>query len=198
MNPTRNHRRIALAAVALTATSLLAACGGGTTAQGNGNAAVQTTTNSASNAGAVLPVDTNPITNTATADGLTIDSILVENNVDPVTGKDASDHLEIALTNTGTTELGGFEIYYTFADPKTNITENYYLQLPADFTIPAGGTRTAHFDDTGAPDHFPVNKFSLYYTDTNALDVTVAVSATGVKVQTATITKDEGGAEVAD
>ena len=68
----------------------------------------------------------------------------------------------------------------------------------ADFTIPAGGNRTAHFDDTGAPDHYPVNKYSLYYTDTNALDVTVTVSAQGVKVQTATITKDEGGAEVAD
>jgi hypothetical protein len=78
------------------------------------------------------------------------------------------------------------------------VTENYYTALPADFTIPAGGTRTVHFDDTGATDHFPVNKFSLYYTDTNALDVTVTASAQGVKVQTATITKDEGGAEVAD
>ncbi len=198
MNPTRNLRhRLALAAVALTATSLLAACGGGTTATNN-TAATQTTTNTASSAGPVLPVDTNPITNTAIADGLTIDNVLVENNVDPTTGAGASDHLEIALTNTGTTDLTGFEIYYTFADPKTNITENYYLKLPADFTIPAGGARTAHFDDTGAPDHFPVNKFSLYYTDTNALDVTVTVSAKDVRIQTATITKDQGGAEVAD
>lgn len=198
MNPTRNRKeRLTLAAVALTAISLLAACGGGTSTTSN-NTTTQSTSNAASSAGAVLPVDTNPITNTATADGLTIGSVLVENNVDPTSGKVASDHLEITLTNTGTTDLTGFEIYYTFADTKTSATENYYLQLPADFTIPAGGTRTAHFDDTGAPDHFPVNKFSLYYTDTNALDVTVTVSAKDVKARTTTITKDAGGAEVAD
>lgn len=197
MNPTRNRRHLALAAVALTAGSLLAACGGGTTTT-NGAPAVQTTSNAASGAGAVLPVDTSPITNTATAEGITIDTVLVENNVDPTTGKAASDHLEIALTNTGTTELAGFEIFYSFTDPKSTITENYFVRLPADFTIPAGGTRTAHFDDTGAPDHFPVNNFSLYYTDTNALTVAVTVSAPGVKVKTTTITKDAGGAEVAD
>ena len=199
MKPTKrtSRHRLAIGAAALTATSLLAACGAGSSGTST-NATQQTTTDSASNPGAVLPVDTNPITNTATADGLTIDSVLAENNVDPGTGKDASDHLEITLSNTSAADVGGFEIYYTFADPTTNITENYYLELPADFTIPAGGTRTAHFDDTGATDHFPVNKFSLYYTDTNALDVTVTVSANGVKVQTTTIAKDEGGAEVAD
>lgn len=198
MNPTHTHRyRTAIAAIGIAGTLLLAACGGSSSTNAKPAATAPEGT-TAAGTGAVLPVTSNPITNTATADGLHIDNVLVENNVDPTTGKDASDHLEIALSNTSTNTLGGIEIYYTFADPKTGVTENYYTALPADFTIPAGGTRTVHFDDTGATDHFPVNKFSLYYTDTNALDVTVTASAQGVKVQTATITKDEGGAEVAD
>ena len=64
--------------------------------------------------------------------------------------------------------------------------------------IPAGGSRVIHFDSTGTPDHFPVNKFSLYYTSINQLDVTVEVSATGAAVQTTTLQKDAGGAEVPD
>lgn len=199
MTPTHTHRyRTAIAAVGIAGTLLLAACGGSNSTNANPAATAAPGGTTAAGAGAVLPVTSNPISNTATADGLHIDSVLVENNVDPTTGKDASDHLEIALSNTSTNTLGGIEIFYTFADPKTGVTENYYTALPADFTIPAGGTRTVHFDDTGATDHIPVNKFSLYYTDTNALDVTVTASAQGVKVQTATITKDEGGAEVAD
>ena len=198
MNPTHVHRyRTAIAAIGIAGTLLLASCGGSTSNTSNpANTAPGGTT--AADAGAVLPVNSNPIHNTSTTDGLHIHSVLVENNVDPTTGKNAADHLEIALSNTSTKTLGGIEIYYTFADPTTGVIENYYTTLPADFTIPAGGTRTVHFDDTGATDHFPVNKFGLYYTDANALDVTVTVSAQGVKVQTATITKDAGGAETAD
>ncbi|MBU3704283.1 MAG: hypothetical protein FGM42_07925 [Ilumatobacteraceae bacterium] len=199
MNTTHTHRyRIAIAAVSIAGALLLASCSGSSSTNASPPASAAPGGTTATGTGAVLPVTSNPISNTATADGLHIDSVLVENNVDPTTGKDASDHLEIALSNTSTNTLGGIEIYYTFADSKTGVTENYYTALPADFTIPAGGTRSAHFDSTGATDHFPVNKFSLYYTDSNALDVTVVASAQGVKVQTAKITKDAGGAETAD
>ena len=204
MNPSHNrHRLAAVAAAALAATSLLAACGGRSS---TGTNSQPTSSLQASGAGAsqapatgqVLPVTANPITSTATADGLQIKSVIVENNVDPSTGKDTSDHLEIALANTGSAELRSVEVYYTFDDPKTGASESYYLKLPDTFTVPAGSTRIAHFDDSGIPDHFPVNKFSLYHTDTNPLTVTVTVSATGVKVQTATVNKDAGGAETAD
>ena len=164
-----------------------AAPGGSTPATGSASAA----------GGQILPVTSNPITNTATAQTLTIDSVLVENNVDS-TGAATDDHLEIALTNTGTTELGGFEVYYTFDDPTASISESYYAKLPDTFTIAAGATRIAHFDNSGAPDHFPVNDFSLYKTSANALDVTVVVSATDAAPQTATVMKDAGGAETAD
>lgn len=172
------------------ATNAPAGSTGGTTAANTGD----TTANSG---GPVLPVANNPITNASTVQALTIDSVLVENNVDDA-GKAATDHLEIALTNIGTAELTAFEVYYTFTDPTTNTTEGYYARLPADFTIPGGGTRVAHFDNTGAVDHFPVNEFSLYYTDTNALDVTVTVSATDTAIQTTSIQKDAGGPETAD
>jgi len=226
MNPTTNHptkrlRAGLLAAGLLAGGTALAACGSSststtttqeaTTPTGGPTASTADTTNgttaaapagtdggtSAPAGGPVLPVADNPISNTSTVQALKIDSVLVENNVDS-TGKATSDHLEIALTNTGTTELTAFEVYYTFTDPTTNVTENYYAKLPADFTIPAGGQRTAHFDNTSAPDHFPVNEFSLYHTDANALDVTVTVSATDAATQTTTLQKDAGGPETAD
>ena len=228
MNPTTNHltkrlRAGLLAAGLLAGGSALAACGGNSTstpttqpatttpADGSTPSSTADTTggptavppagtdpgSTAPSGGPVLPVADNPITNTSTIQALKVDSVLVENNVDS-TGKAASDHLEIALTNTGTTELTAFEVFYTFTDPTTNVIENYYTKLPASFTIPAGGQRTAHFDKSGAPDHFPVNEFSLYYTDTNALDVTVTVSATETATQTTTLKKDAGGPETAD
>ena len=191
--------RSAGVAAATVAAVLLAGCGGSST---SGSASGQSTTTTvaagATDTSQVLPVTDNPIKNDATAGTLKIDSVLVENNVDPDTGKAVDDHLEIALSSTGPTELGGIEVFYTFEDPTAQQSESYYAKLPADFTIPAGGTRTVHFDNSGAPDHFPVNKFSLYSTSTNAMDVTVIVSAQGAAVQTATVKKDAGGAENPD
>ncbi len=126
-----------------------------------------------------------------------IDSVLVENNVD-ASGNAADDHLEIAVTNTGSTELAGFEVYYTFTDPTAGTSESYYTKLPDTFTVPAGTSRTIHFDNSGATDHFPVNEFSIYATSLNALDVQVEVSAQGAAPQTATVQKDAGGEETSD
>lgn len=164
------------------------------------SAAAPSSAGGATSAGAsqVLPVSANPIKNTSTVQALKIDSVLVENNVDPVTGKTTSDHLEIALSNSGTTPLTGVEIYYTFKEPTTGTTESYFAKLPDSFTVPAGGKRIANFDNTGAPDHFPVNDYSLYYTSKEKMEVTVTVSATNAAVQTTTIKKDAGGPEAAD
>ena len=198
-----------LVAGLLTGASMLTACGASTNtasttsttsttpAQASGSAPGATAGTNPNRGGPVLPVAGNPITNTSTAQMLKIDSVLVENNVDTA-GKATSDHLEIALANTGATDLSGVEVFYTFTDPATNVTENYYAKLPGEFTIPANGTRAAHFDHTSTTDHFPVSDFSLYYTDANALEVTVVVSATGAAVQTTTIQKDAGGPETAD
>jgi hypothetical protein len=160
-------------------------------------AAVATTAGKVAASGPVLPVKENPIKNAATAKALKVDSVHLEDNVDAA-GKAVNDHLEVALSNSGTTPLSGIEFYYTFTDPTTKVTESYYAKLPDDFTIPAGGKRVAHFDNTGKPDHFPVNKFSLYYSSKNALEGSVVVSATGAATQTAPLKKDAGGAEAAD
>ncbi|MCZ3387302.1 MAG: hypothetical protein LH630_10155 [Actinomycetia bacterium] len=165
----------------------------GSTSNAGGNPTAVTTDSSQ-----VLPVQSNPIKNDATAQTLKIDSVLVENNVNPSDGSAVDDHLEIALSNTGSKTLTGFEIFYTFTDPTAKTSESYYAQLPPSFTISTGEARVAHFDNTGEPDHFPSNKYSLYATSKNGLDVSVTVSAAGAAEQTATVKKDPGGDEQAD
>jgi hypothetical protein len=195
----RSGRGPRVAALVLAA-AVLAACGSGAGGGSSTPPARQQGDASASGVGPgqpVLPVRANPITSTSTVQALVIDSVLVENNFDAA-GAAASDHLEMALTNSGSEELRAFEVFYTFTDPATQVSESYYLALPDTFTIPAGETRVAHFDNTGAVDHFPVNDFSLFYTDSNALEVSVQVSAVDSATQTSNVRKDAGGAEQAD
>lgn len=192
--------RLRLAAALSAAALVLAACGGAvnssgavTTNGGNGGKAAVPSAGS----GRVLPVSSNPITNAATAKTLVLDKVLVENNVDAA-GKPVDDHLEVTLKNTGATPLSGLEFYYTFTDPTANVSESYYAKLPATDEVPAGGTYTVNFDNSGAPGSVPVNDFSLYATSKNALDVEVLASATGAATTTMTVQKDAGGSEAAD
>lgn len=202
MNVTLHKRpTIRLTAALITAAIALAACGGaastGSPPAGNSNQAAGGTSSGAAAPDRVLPVTANPIANTSTAKSLTIDSVLVENNVD-ATGKAVDDHLEVALSNTGATPLTGLEFFYTFTDPTAKLSESYYAKLPSNISIPAGGKQVVNFDNSGTPGSVPVNEFSLYATSKNALDVKVVASATGTAVTTATVKKDAGGAEAAD
>lgn len=200
MRPTTPRSlRMRLGAVALVAGVALAACGGSSSTKPPTGATPTTAANGTPPSGSpqVLPVKDNPISNTSTAQALKIDSVLVENNVDAA-GKAVDDHLEVALTNTGSTDLSGVEVFYTFTDPTASLSESYYTKLPDTFTIPAGGSRVVHFDNTGAPDHFPSNDFSLYKTSVNEMNVEVIVSAQGAAIQTTTVKKDAGGAETPD
>lgn len=198
MSPFSNARKgYGLLVLSAVSTLALSGCGGSsspnaTSAAGSGVSASTFTGKQ------VLPVKANPIKNTSTAQTLKIASLTVENNVDPATKKVAPDHLEIALQNTGKTPLSGFEVYYTFTDKVTKASESYYTKLPANFSIPAGGASTINFDNSGKPNHFPVNKFDIYHTSKNALKVAVEVSAAGAAPQTNTVNKAAGGAETAD
>lgn len=186
-------------AAAVTASAIaLTACGGAVASSGSAPAAgAGSKPAAAAGSGRVLPVTTNPISNPATAKTLTIDEVLVENNVDAA-GKTVDDHLEVTLSNSGTAPLTGIEFYYTFTDPTAKTSESYYAQLPVDVSVPAGGTYTVNFDNSGAPGSVPVNEFSLYATSQNALEVKVLASANGAATTTTTVQKDAGGAEAAD
>lgn len=204
MNTVAAHRRRRLPLIAVVGVAVLAplaACTGSSGSASNpADAPVVTTAQTTTSASGevVLPVTSNPITNTSTAETLHIDSVLVENNVDPTTGAAADDHLEISVVNAGPSSLTGFEIYYTITDLTSGDSESYYTALPPTFSVDPGSNRTIHFDRSGAPDHFADNPYSLYHSSTSGLEVTVEVSADGAAAQTATVQKDPGGDEVVD
>ncbi len=191
-------RNTVVAALAFTLTVAVASgCGGGGSSASSTPApttTAPTTTTPAGGIGQVLPVAKSPISNSSTAAGLRITKVLVENNVSPDTGKAVGDHLEIALENTSTKPLDQIAIYYTITDKAKARSEGYYSKLDG-VTIAPGATRVVHFDSTGATDHYPVDKYSLYYTDKNALVLDVTASSPTVKVATFSVKKGAGGAE---
>ncbi len=184
-------KALALGALALTLAALASGCGGGGASSAS---SAPTSATPAAATGRVLPVTRNPISNASTAPGLTITKALVENNVSPDTGKAVDDHLEIALRNTSSKPLDRIGVYYKITDPAKGMSEGYFTKLDG-FTIDPEASRVVHFDPTGATDHYPVNKYSLYYTDKNALVVDVMASSPNVKPATFTVKKDAGGAE---
>ncbi|KEO55026.1 hypothetical protein [Thioclava pacifica] len=126
-----------------------------------------------------------------------IKEALVEDNYDPAARKDAPDHLELQLVNSGATDLTGFSVYYTIKDKDTGDTEAYYKVLDG-FSVPAGGDARINFDDSGMAGHFRANPNSIYLTSQNAKTFTVEVKADGYQPVTVEIQKDAGGAEQAD
>ena len=122
--------------------------------------------------------------------------ILVENNVDPVTHRDATDHLEIQVLNDGNTDLSGLTVYYTIVDSESGATESYIYH--PDIVVPAGGEARIHVDEGTAPGHIRANPNSIYLTSLAGKHVTVSVQADGFEAVQATVEKDPGGAETAD
>ncbi len=122
---------------------------------------------------------------------------LVENNYDRVAKSDATDHLELLLENTGTTDLSGLSAYYTITDADTGAVEAYYKPLDG-LSIAAGKELRVHFDDGALPDHLRANPNGMYVTSQAAKTVTVMIGASGFSVVSIDIAKDAGGPEAAD
>lgn len=122
--------------------------------------------------------------------------ILVENNVDPATKKDAPDHLEIQVFNDGAADLSGLTLYYTLTDADSGAKESYVYH--PQVTVPAGGEARIHVDDGTTPEHLRANPNSLYVTSMAGKHVTVSLQADGFAAVQGTIEKDPGGAEAAD
>ena len=152
------------------------------------------TTNGTANA-AVLPVETNPISNSSTAKGLSVTYAAVEDNVDPGTQAPIADRLQLTLKNDTSGALTHVEVYYTMEDTTTKAAENYYADLH-DLTLPAGQETTIYFDNSGEAGHYPENQFSLYRSSNNEVVFTIEVSADGVQPAYATATKAVGTGEV--
>lgn len=185
---TRARRIVGVIGILAVATGVLtsAGCSSGqatttssVSAQGITQGATQNQTQS-STAGSdqVLPVAENPIANTSTKQGLEIVSAMVENNVDPATGKDIADRLQITLKNTSSETLSDLEVYYKMTDTTTQKTEGYYQKLTG-FTLAPGTEGTVFFDNETGAGHYPENKFSLYRTSANEVDFSIEVSAAG-------------------
>lgn len=180
---------------ALVAALMLVGCGSSGTTSNTGSS--QAGASSSVAAGAVLPVDSNPIVNNSTDPVLEITYAAVEDNVDPASGKAIDDRLELTLRNTGPKDLTGIEVYYEMTDVTTGQREAYYQPLDG-LTVSAGGESTVFFDNETAPGHYPENQFSLYRSSVNQVDVSVQVSATGAQIATASATKGAGTGEQAD
>ena len=139
----------------------------------------------------------NTIATGVAAAPFSIAEALVENNYDPAARADATDHLELLVTNPSDTELTGFTIHYRIEDLDSGASEAYLKALKG-FTVPAGGEARIHIDDSGAPGHFRANPNSIYTTSAAAKTFTVTLGAEGYDPVETEIAKDAGGAEEAD
>jgi hypothetical protein len=139
----------------------------------------------------------NPLDMTGAPATFAIKEALVENNYDPAAKADATDHLELLVTNSGTTDLSGLSIYYSITDADTGQVEGTFRTLDG-FTVPAGGEARIHFDDAAMAGHFRANPNSIYITSQAAKTVTVVLKADGLAPVSVDIAKDKGGAEEAD
>lgn len=135
----------------------------------------------------------NPIQDSSTTVGFTVDAIAVENNVD-ASGADVPDHLELTVSNTTGSDISGLEIYYTLTDTVTGDVQSFYQSLP-DLVLKANETAHLHFDTSGAPGHFRADPNSMFYTGQHALTVDVVLHADGFAPQMATVDKDDPSAE---
>ena len=187
------RKLLPLAAALLVALPGLAGCGS-ESPTANSSAAARA---GSVDEGTVLPVESNPITNTSTNPVLEVTYAALEDNVDPGSGNPVDDCLELTLRNPGTEPLTDVEVYYEMTDVTTGQQEGYHQELDG-LEIPPGGEETVFFDNQTGPGHYPENEFSIYRSSTNQVDVTIQVSAPGAKIATATASKEAGTGEEED
>lgn len=138
----------------------------------------------------------NPIVQTGKANGF-IFTAKVEDNFDPATKKDVSDHLELEVKNTSGESLKDLVMYYTLKDDVTGKTEAYYKPL-AGLVINKGETVAVNFDDIDQPGHYRDNPNSAYHKSENGKMFSVQLAAVGYAPSQIEFKKDKGGAEKAD
>jgi len=131
-------------------------------------------------------------------DWLKINKILVENNVDPVTKKGTSDHLEIFATNTTNSPISDLTLYYKDIDNSGAVAPQSYIIYLTGLTLQPNKETSIHVDTSWKSGHFRANPNSMYYLDKNGQTFDVTLNAKWFNATTKTIKKDPGGAELAD
>ena len=139
----------------------------------------------------------NPLDMTGAPATFAIKEALVENNYDYAAKKDATDHLELLVTNSGSAPLTGFSIYYSITDADSGKVEGTFRKLDG-FSVPAGGEARIHLDDGAVAGHFRANPNSIYITSQAAKTITFVLKADGLTPVSIDVAKDKGGAEAAD
>ena len=139
----------------------------------------------------------NPIDMSGAPATFAIKEALVENNYDFAAKKDATDHLELLVTNSGSAPLTGFSIYYSITDADTGKVEGTFRKLDG-FSIPAGGEARIHLDDGTEAGHFRANPNSIYISSQAAKTVTFVLKVDGFAPVSVEVAKDKGSAEAAD
>ena len=138
----------------------------------------------------------NPILQTGKPNGFGFKA-KVEDNFDPITKKDVSDHLELEIKNTSGETLKDLAIFYSIKDEGTGKIESYYNPLTG-LTAAKGEIIAVNFDNTDLPGHFRDNPNSIYRMSQNAKIFTVQLVASGYAPVQIELKKDKGGAEQAD
>lgn len=194
-----NKSKTLLALSALSLVASLGACSAAASpvAPAANASATAAASDSAQSSSIVLPVDSNPIANQSAHPDLQVTSAAVEDLVDPGTGQAIDDRLMLTLKNTGSSDLGNFEVYYTMTDALTGASESYYQPLDG-FTLAAGAEDYVYFDNKTDPGHYPENQFSIFRSSANQVDFSVMVSADQGGVAQATTFKSEGTGEKVD
>lgn len=126
-----------------------------------------------------------------------ITNVIVENNYDQLTKKDAPDHLEITLKNTGQKDISNFTVYYTITDVNTTQKESYLIPL-LGFKLTNGQENTIHINTRETTGHYRLNPNGMYFTSKDQLQVDVVVNAPGYQAQKVSIKKDAAGEELQD
>lgn len=141
-------------------------------------------------------VAANPIVQTGKPNAFTF-TAKVEDNFDPATKKDVSDHLELEVKNTAGEPLKGLSLFYSIKDEGTGKIESYFKPLK-DLVIDKAATVSVNFDDSGLAGHYRDNPNSSYRKSENAKTFTIQLAADGFAPVQVELKKDKGGAEKAD
>ena len=139
----------------------------------------------------------NPTDLTGAAAPFAIKEALVENNYDFAAKKDATDHLELLVANTGSAPLTAFSIYYAITDSDSGKVEGTFRKLDG-LSLPAGCEARIHLDDGAMAGHFRFNPNPIYTASQAAKTFSVMLKTDGFALVSVDIAKDKSGAEAAD